>query len=131
MIPKLSRDWDYLLSRKPLFKPGRHVRSIYPSANGEGKRNAVERRHNIIIADKQNIFQARLGNYFNIKSAPLSGCRSQGLSAGCDRIIPGCLRGSASAAIIDFMLTMSFRPCRNNPLYLSYNGLHYVNIALV
>ena len=77
------RDWDYLLSRIPLFKPGRPVRSIYPSALARASETAVERRHNIIIADKQSALHAMPGNYFNIKSAPLSGCRSQGsVSAG-------------------------------------------------
>jgi hypothetical protein len=53
--------------------------AIYlPERPGEGKRHAVERRHNIIIADKQNLFQAMPENYFNIKSAPLLGCRLQG-----------------------------------------------------
>ena len=43
------------------------ARAIYlPERPGEGKRNAVDRRHNIIIADKQNLFQIRPGNYFNI-----------------------------------------------------------------
>ncbi len=33
MMAKLqSLDWDYLISRKPIFNTGRPVRSIYPSA---------------------------------------------------------------------------------------------------
>jgi hypothetical protein len=68
------RDWDSCIPgldcREPLKT--RLARAIYlPERPGEGKRNAVERRHNIIIADKTGF------------------------------------------------------------VVLSYNGLHYVNIALV
>ena len=48
------------------------ARLIYlPERPGEGKRNAVERRHNIIIADKQNLFQSMPGNYFNSKASKM------------------------------------------------------------